>query len=123
MPILEVGVQGGVDTSFLICILGVQMKDQLIGVVADKIMPDITCPLLSQSLMGNTSKARLTVKSNSKRVRNIGSSRNVLGVRQARPLSELLGSEAIRARQIAAVAKQHDHFLGMSGPTFKYYIK
>ena len=116
-------MQGGVDTSFLICILGVQMKDQLIGVVADKIMPDITCPLFSQSLMGKTSKARLTAQSNSKRVRNIGSSRNVLGVRQARPLSELLGSEAICTHQIAAVAKQHDRFLGMSGPTFKYHIK
>jgi hypothetical protein len=64
----------------------------------------------NQTLKRN--KTRLTAKSNSRQVRNVGSSRNVLGIRQACPHSELLGTEAIRARQVEAVAKQHDRFLG-----------
>jgi hypothetical protein len=72
------------------------------------------------------SKTRLTAKSNSRQVRNVGSSRNVLGIRQARPHSELLGTEAIRARQVEAVAKQHDRFLGKLSCVFvlfKYQIE
>ncbi len=72
------------------------------------------------------SKTRLTAKSNSRQVRNIGSSRDVLGIRQARPHSELLGTEAIRARQVEAVAKQHDRFLSKLNcvfALFKYQIE
>ena len=65
------------------------------------------------------SKSRLTAKSNSRQVRNVGS-RNVLGIRQARPHSELLGTEAIRARQVEAVAKQHDRFLGKLNCVLRY---
>ena len=68
------------------------------------------------------SKTRLTAKSNSRQVRNVGSSRNVLGIRQARPHSELLGTEAIRERQVEAVARQHDCFLGKF-VLFKYQIE
>ena len=73
-----------------------------------------------------SSKTRLIAKSNSRQVRNIGSSRDVLGIRQAHPHSELLGTEAIRARQVEAVAKQHDRFLGKLNCVFvlfKYQIE
>jgi hypothetical protein len=77
-------------------------------------------------MRNQTHKTRLTAKSNSRQVRNVGSSRNALGIRQARPHSELLGTEAIRARQVEAVAKQHDRFLGKLNCVFvlfKYQIE
>jgi hypothetical protein len=77
-------------------------------------------------MRNQTRKTRLTAKSNSRQVRNVGSSRNALGIRQARPHSELLGTEAIRARQVEAVAKQHDRFLGKLNRVFvlfKYQIE
>ena len=77
-------------------------------------------------MRNKTSRTRLTAKSNSQHVRNVGSSRNALGIHQARPQSELLGTEAIRARQVEAVAKQHDRFLGKLNcifVLFKYKIK
>jgi len=66
---------------------------------------------------------RLTAKSNSKQIRNVGSNRNVLGMRLPRPQTELLRTEAIRARQIEAVVRQHDRFLGDTGafPIFIVY--
>jgi hypothetical protein len=62
--------------------------------------------------------ARTTVKSNSKQIRNIGSARNVFGVRLSHPQTELLGTEAIRARQIEAVVRQNDRFLGKTSALF-----
>lgn len=70
-------------------------------------------PLVSFSTMRN--KTRLTAKSNSRQIRNVGSTRNVLGVRQARPHTELLSTEAIRTRQVEAVLRQNDRFLGKAG--------
>jgi len=59
---------------------------------------------------------RLIAKSNSKQIRNIRTTRNVLGVRLPRPQTELLKTEAIHARQIEAVVRQHDRFLGDADP-------
>jgi hypothetical protein len=81
---------------------------------------------LHSAAMRNKTRTRLTAKSNSQRVRNVGSSRNALGIRQAHPQSERLGTEAICARQVEAVAKQHDRFLGKFNcifVLFKYKIK
>ena len=58
---------------------------------------------------------RLTAKSNSKQIRSIGSTRNVFGVRLSRPQTKLLRTEAIQARQIEAVVRQHDQFLSDVG--------
>jgi hypothetical protein len=72
------------------------------------------CLLFSTAMHNQTlkrSKTQLIVKSNSHQVHNVGSSRNVLSIHQAHPHSELLGTEAMRAHQVEAVAKQHDHFL------------
>ena len=49
--------------------------------------------------------ARMTVKSNSKQIRNIGSARNVFGVCLSHPQTKLLGTEAIQAHEIEAVVQ------------------
>jgi hypothetical protein len=65
--------------------------------------------------------ARQTAKTNSKQIRNVGSTRSVLGVRLPRPQTELLRTEAIRACQIEAVVRQHDRFLGDTGAFPVFY--
>jgi hypothetical protein len=92
-------------------------------------MPRASCFQLLAAMRNQTlkrSKTRLTAKSNSRLVCNVGSSRNVLGIHQACPHSGLLGTEAICACQVEAVAKQHDHFLGKLNCVFvlfKYKIE
>jgi hypothetical protein len=62
--------------------------------------------------------ARLTAKSNSKHIRSVGSTRNTLGVRLSRPQTEVLKTDAIHARQIEAVVRQHDRFFGKASTFF-----
>jgi hypothetical protein len=60
----------------------------------------------------STSRSQNTSRTTSKRIRHTRTTRDEFGRRLLHPVRELLGSQAVRARQVDAVQKQNERIAG-----------